>query len=66
MKSLLGDFNAKVDREDIFKPSIGNVSLHKITYIHTYISHFISPKYNGHETGHRHNTNKQSRKTIQS
>jgi hypothetical protein len=28
--------------------------------IHTYISHFISPKYNGHETGHRHNTNKQS------
>jgi hypothetical protein len=21
-------------------------------YIHTYISHFVSPKYNGHETGH--------------
>jgi hypothetical protein len=20
--------------------------------IHTYISHFVSPKYNGHETGH--------------
>jgi hypothetical protein len=36
------------------------------TYIHTYISHIISPKYNGHETGHRHNTNKQSRKTIHS
>jgi hypothetical protein len=24
MKILLGDFNAKVDREDIFKPIIGN------------------------------------------
>jgi hypothetical protein len=29
MKILLGDFNAKVGREDIFKPTIGNVSLHK-------------------------------------
>jgi hypothetical protein len=24
MKILLGDFNAKLDREDIFKPTIGN------------------------------------------
>jgi hypothetical protein len=24
MKILLGDFNAKVGREDIFKPTIGN------------------------------------------
>jgi hypothetical protein len=24
MKILLGDFNTKVDREDIFKPTIGN------------------------------------------
>jgi exonuclease III len=30
-KILLGDFDAKVDREDIFKPTIGNESLHKIT-----------------------------------
>jgi hypothetical protein len=30
MKILLGDFNAKVGREDIFKPTIGNVSLHEI------------------------------------
>jgi hypothetical protein len=30
MKILLEDFNAKVHREDIFKPTIGNVSLHEI------------------------------------
>jgi hypothetical protein len=29
MKSLLGDFNAKVGREDIFKPIIGNESVHE-------------------------------------
>jgi hypothetical protein len=31
MKSLLGDFNAEVGREDIFKPTIWNESLHKIS-----------------------------------
>jgi hypothetical protein len=31
MKILLGDFNAKVDREDIFKPTIGNENLHEIS-----------------------------------
>jgi hypothetical protein len=31
MKILLGDFNAKVGREDIFKLTIGNESLHKIS-----------------------------------
>jgi hypothetical protein len=31
MKILLGDFNAKVGREDIFKPMIGNESLHEIS-----------------------------------
>jgi hypothetical protein len=30
MKILL-DFNAKVEREDIFKPTIGNESLHEIS-----------------------------------
>jgi hypothetical protein len=29
MKILLADFNAKVGREDIFKPIIGNESLHE-------------------------------------
>jgi hypothetical protein len=31
MKILLRDFNAKVGREDIFKPMIGNETLHEIS-----------------------------------
>jgi hypothetical protein len=31
MKILLGDFIAKVGKEDIFKPRNGNESLHKIS-----------------------------------
>jgi hypothetical protein len=31
MKILLGDFNAKVGREDTFKPTIGNESVHEIS-----------------------------------
>jgi hypothetical protein len=31
MKMLLGQFSAKVGREDIFKPAVGNVSLHEIS-----------------------------------
>jgi hypothetical protein len=31
MKILLGDFNAKVGREDIFKQTIGNETLHEIS-----------------------------------
>jgi len=29
MKILLGDFNAKLEREDIFKQTVGNESLHQ-------------------------------------
>jgi hypothetical protein len=29
MKQLLGDFNVKVGRENIIKPTIGNESLHQ-------------------------------------
>jgi hypothetical protein len=31
MKMLLGDFNAKLGRKNIFKPTIENGSLHKIS-----------------------------------
>jgi hypothetical protein len=31
MKILLGHFNARVGREDIFKPTIGNENLHEIS-----------------------------------
>jgi hypothetical protein len=31
MSHLLGDFNAKVGRECIFKPRIGNENLHEIS-----------------------------------
>jgi exonuclease III len=31
MKILMGDFNAKVGREDIFKPTIRNESSHEIS-----------------------------------
>jgi hypothetical protein len=31
MKIVLADFNAKVGREDIFKPATGNESLHQIS-----------------------------------
>ena len=29
MKILLGDFNSKLGRENIFKPTVGNESLHR-------------------------------------
>ena len=29
MKIILGDFNAKMGRENIFKPTVGNESLHQ-------------------------------------
>jgi hypothetical protein len=35
MNILLGDFNAKVGKEDIFKPTIENESSHEISYDNT-------------------------------
>jgi hypothetical protein len=34
MKILLGDFSAKVGGEDIFRPTIGNESLHEISNLY--------------------------------
>jgi hypothetical protein len=31
MENLLGDFNGEAGREDIFKPTDGNESLHEIS-----------------------------------
>jgi hypothetical protein len=46
MKILLGDFNAKVDRKDIFKPTIGNESLHEISNDDgVRLAHFATSKY---------------------
>jgi hypothetical protein len=33
MKILLGEFSAKIDREDFFKPTIGNENLHEISNV---------------------------------
>jgi hypothetical protein len=33
MKIMLGDFHAEVGRVDIFKPTIGNESMHQISMI---------------------------------
>ena len=44
-KIQLGDFNAKVGRENIFKPTIGNESLHQDSnYNGVRIVNFASPK----------------------
>jgi hypothetical protein len=46
MKILLGDFNAKVGREDILKPTIGNESLHEISNVNGVRSvNFATSKY---------------------
>jgi hypothetical protein len=45
MKILLGDFNAKVGREDIFKPTVGNESLHQISnYNGVRVANFATSK----------------------
>jgi hypothetical protein len=59
MKILLGDFSAKVDREDIFKPTIGDESLHEInndkrvvnfaTFKNLIVSSTVFPHRNSHK-----------------
>jgi hypothetical protein len=45
MKILLGDFNAKVDMEDIFKPTIGNESFDEISHDNgVRVVNFATPK----------------------
>jgi hypothetical protein len=44
MKILLGDLYAKVGREDIFKPTIGNESLHKISNNGVRVVNFVTSK----------------------
>jgi hypothetical protein len=45
MKNLLGDFNANVGKEDIFKPINGNDSLHETSYDNgVRVVHFATSK----------------------
>jgi exonuclease III len=47
MKIFLGDFNAKVDREDISKPTVGNESSHEINNDNgVRIANFVTSKVN--------------------
>jgi hypothetical protein len=42
MKILLGDFNAKVGRENIFKPTVGNESLFFYPLFNEFCCHLIN------------------------
>jgi len=57
MKILLRDFNAKLRRENIFKPTFGNESLHQGSYDNgVTIVNFATPKslgVNGTKLPHR-------------
>jgi hypothetical protein len=44
MKILLGYFNAKLGRKDIFKPTTGNMSLHQDSNSGVRIVNFATPK----------------------
>jgi hypothetical protein len=46
MKILLGDFNAKVRKEAIFKPTVENESLHEISKKTKTKLHGLSPRKN--------------------
>jgi hypothetical protein len=54
MTILLGNFNAKVGREDIFKPTIGNESLHEINNDNgVRLVHFATSKILSQKEDHR-------------
>jgi hypothetical protein len=45
MKHLSGDFSAKIGREDIFKPTVGNENVHEMSnYSGVRIVHFATSK----------------------
>jgi exonuclease III len=52
MKILLGDFNASVGREDIFRPTVGNECLHKISNDNG-VGKFIFVKFCGFRFTHK-------------
>jgi exonuclease III len=46
MKIVLGDFNAKIGKKDIFKPTIGNESLHENSNVNCIrVVNFATSKY---------------------
>jgi len=68
MNILLGDFNAKVRRENIFKPTIGNESLHhdngvRITNFVTSRNPVVKNTMFPHRNIHKENSTSHSGKT---
>jgi hypothetical protein len=61
MKILLGDFNTNVGRENIFKPTVGNESLHqgsnnnvRIINFATFKNLVVKSKMFQHRNFHKH------------